>query len=89
MTAGLKHLDSSLKADGNALLNAMQQFAGAMGTAIVSAIIGASQAGTVGNTLVKTAAGSQWALLVLLVASVGALGCMIIGLNLNKTTTVQ
>ncbi|WP_125681550.1 MFS transporter [Levilactobacillus yonginensis] len=89
MTAGLKHLDSSLKADGNALLNAMQQFAGAMGTAIVSAIIGASQAGTVGSTLVKTAAGSQWALLVLLVASAGALGCMIIGLNLNKATTVQ
>ncbi|MFC6208126.1 MFS transporter [Levilactobacillus tongjiangensis] len=89
MTAGLKRLDRNLKADGNALMNAMQQFAGAMGTAIVSAIIGASQAGSVGSTLVKTAAGSQWALLVLLVASLGALVCMIIGLNVNKTTAVQ
>ncbi|WP_367295561.1 MFS transporter [Levilactobacillus yonginensis] len=89
MTAGLKRLDRNLKADGNALMNAMQQFAGAMGTAIVSAIIGASQAGSVGSTLVKTAAGSQWALLVLLVASVGTLVCMIIGLKLSKVTTVQ
>lgn len=68
MTDGLKQLSSELKADGNALMNAMQQFAGAMGTAVVSAIIAASQAGDTGSTALKTALGSQWALVFLVVA---------------------
>lgn len=75
MTNGLKALDESLKADGNALLNALQQFAGALGTAIVSAIIAASQAHA-GTTQQTTAAGSQLALLVLVVTGALALGTM-------------
>jgi len=77
MTAGLKYLSADLKADGNALMNAMQQFAGAMGTAIVSAIVATSQAGHVGSTMTKTAIGSQWALVVLLVAGAFSLLAML------------
>lgn len=74
MTSGLKHLSSDLKADGNALMNALQQFAGAVGTALVSAIIVDSQAMS-GLTLAqKTARGSQFALVVLCL--VGALAWM-------------
>lgn len=84
MTDGLKQLSDDLKADGNALMNAMQQFAGAMGTAIVSAIIAASQSGATGSTAIKTAAGSQWALLVLVLAGVGAFLCMTVAFKKNR-----
>jgi MFS family permease len=84
MTDGLKQLSATLKADGNALMNAMQQFAGAMGTAIVSAMIAASQAGNAGSTAVKTATGSQWALWVLTIAGLGALLSMLIALKRNQ-----
>lgn len=65
MTSGLKQLSPDLKADGNALMNALQQFAGAVGTALVSAIIATSQAATGATMAQKTANGSQVALLVL------------------------
>lgn len=77
MTAGLKQLGADLKADGNALMNALQQFAGAIGTAVVSAIIAATQASGTGSTVVKTALGSKWALLVLVVTGLGALLSML------------
>lgn len=84
MTDGLKQLSTDLKADGNALMNAMQQFAGAMGTAICAAIIAASQAGTVGSTASKTAAGSQWALLFLVVVAVVSWLGMAVAFRLNR-----
>ncbi|WP_125580309.1 DHA2 family efflux MFS transporter permease subunit [Levilactobacillus cerevisiae] len=84
MTDGLKQLPNALRADGNALMNAMQQFAGAMGTAIVSAIIAASQAGSVGSTMLKTATGSQWALLFLVVAGTCAFLSMIVAFRKNQ-----
>lgn len=85
MTAGLKQLGEDLKADGNALMNALQQFAGAMGTAVVSMIISTSQAGS-GSTVVKTAVGSQWALLVLVVTGGLALLCMLMAFKLSRPT---
>jgi len=84
MTDGLKQLPNALRADGNALMNAMQQFAGAMGTAIVSAIIAASQDGSVGSTMLKTATGSQWALLFLVVAGTCAFLSMIVAFRKNQ-----
>ncbi|WP_341780246.1 MFS transporter [Levilactobacillus sp. HBUAS70063] len=85
MTAGLKQLGEDLKADGNALMNALQQFAGAMGTAVVSMIISTSQAGS-GSTIVKTAVGSQWALLVLVVTGGMALLSMLMAFKLSRPT---
>lgn len=85
MTAGLKQLGEDLKADGNALMNALQQFAGAMGTAVVSMIISTSQAGS-GGTVVKTAVGSQWALLMLVVTGGLALLSMLMAFKLSRPT---
>lgn len=86
MTAGLKQLSSELKADGNALMNALQQFAGAMGTAVVSMIISSSQATGTGSTVVKTAVGSQWALLILVITGALALLSMLMAFRLSRPT---
>lgn len=66
MTNGLKLLTVEQQADGNAIFTTLQQFAGAMGTAIVAAIIGQSQNGTL-KTTIATAIGSQHAFYFLLV----------------------
>lgn len=87
MTSGLKHLSRDLKADGNALMNALQQFSGAMGTALVSAIIAASQAVPGSTTALKTASGSQTALLVLVVTSAVAWLTMVWALAQHGTFT--
>lgn len=65
MTNGLSTLKNEQQADGNAILNTIQQFAGAVGTSIVSTIIGASQLSKNGNQADLTAIGSRHALLVL------------------------
>lgn len=87
MTSGLKHLSHDLKADGNALMNALQQFSGAMGTALVSAIIAASQAVPGSTTALKTASGSQTALLVLVITSAVAWLTMLWALAQHGTFT--
>lgn len=65
MTNGLKYLPNQNQADGNALFNTLQQFAGATGTSIVSAIIAQSQTNSHLSTKVSTAIGSQHAFIVL------------------------
>ncbi|WP_211089648.1 DHA2 family efflux MFS transporter permease subunit [Levilactobacillus tujiorum] len=86
MTAGIKQLSADLKADGNALMNAMQQFAGALGTAIVSMIISTSQASGQGSVMTKTAIGSQWALLVLVITAGLALLSMLMAFRVSRPT---
>lgn len=87
MTSGLKNLSGELKADGNALMNSLQQFAGAVGTALVSAIIAASQAVPGSTTALKTASGSRLALALLVVTSGIALLAMAWSLNRSTTAT--
>lgn len=70
-------------------MNAMQQFAGALGTAVVSMIISASQASGQGSTAVKTAVGSQWALLVLVVTGALALLSMLMAFKLSRPTRTR
>jgi Nitrate/nitrite transporter len=67
MTDGLKYLSNNDQADGNALLNTLQQFAGATGTSIVSAIIAQSQSNTHLSTATSTAIGTQHAFIVLVI----------------------
>lgn len=69
MTNGLKYLSSADQADGNAFFNTLQQFAGATGTSIVSAIIAQSQTNTKLSTQVSTAIGTQHAFIVLMILS--------------------
>lgn len=70
MTSGLKQLRANQQSDGNAILNTLQQFAGAMGTSIVAAIISQSQAAAHTKYGIATAVGSQHAFIFLLVLSI-------------------
>lgn len=70
MTNGLTYLSSHDQADGNAIFNTLQQFAGATGTSIVSAIIAQSQSNTHLTTQVSTAIGTQHAFIVLVILGV-------------------
>lgn len=65
MTNGLANLKNTQQTDGNAILNTIQQFAGAVGTSLVSTIIGASQLSKGSSQAELTALGSRNALLVL------------------------
>ncbi|WP_125567195.1 DHA2 family efflux MFS transporter permease subunit [Companilactobacillus insicii] len=68
MTNALQQLDESQNADGNGMFNTVQQFAGAVGTALVSTVISLSQ--NVNNGLsysAKTAVGAKNSFLMLLI----------------------
>ncbi|BDR56578.1 DHA2 family efflux MFS transporter permease subunit [Xylocopilactobacillus apis] len=70
MTSGLQNLTLEQQADGNAILTTLQQFAGAMGTSVVAAIIAQSQNQTGISNSVATASGSHNAFIVLLVLGI-------------------
>lgn len=65
MTSALTFLKDNQQTQGNAILNTLQQFAGAMGTSLVSVIVAASQRQH--GQLVGTKVGTQEAFLFLLV----------------------
>lgn len=65
MTDALNGLADQENAEGNAIINTVQQFAGAMGTAIVSAIVALSQTAANSKGAVPTALGTQHAFIVL------------------------
>jgi len=68
MTNGLNQLPTDKNADGNGLFNTVQQFAGAVGTSIVSTIVTISQtASTPKSYGMRTAIGSQNSFIVLLI----------------------
>ncbi|AVK61048.1 MFS transporter [Lactobacillus sp. CBA3605] len=67
MTSGLEQLSLDLQADGNAMFNTLQQFAGATGTSVVSAIITLVQTQASGSLARRTALGSTAALVFLFV----------------------
>lgn len=67
MTDGLNLLSDKNQADGNAIFNTLQQFAGATGTSIVSAIIALSQSNHSLSTKVSTAIGTQHAFIILFI----------------------
>ncbi len=70
MTSGLNQVQGGAHADGNAVFNTLQQFAGAIGTSIVSTIITLIQNQSTGTMAHRIARGSRVALgfLVILVA---------------------
>lgn len=67
MTSGLSQLGLSQQADGNAVFNTLQQFAGATGTSLVSVLITLVQTQTSGTLAHRTALGSTVAFVFLLV----------------------
>ncbi|XKL31773.1 MFS transporter [Lactiplantibacillus plantarum] len=74
MTSGLQQLSAEHQADGNAVFNTMQQFAGAIGTSVVSAVITLVQVQTTGTSAHRTALGSTMALGLLLILVLIELG---------------
>lgn len=84
MTNGIGQLDPADNSDGNGLFNTVQQFAGAVGTSVVSAIVAISQSGsTTLSYATKTAIGSQHAFMFLLIL------LLISALLLNKATKTK
>ena len=75
MTNGLRNLPEERNADGNAVFSTLQQLAGAMGTSVVSTIIGAAQLQQESNRLQGTLEGSQQAFILLLVLTIGMVFC--------------
>lgn len=63
MTSGLRTLPRKDASQGNAILNTLQQFAGAMGTSIAAMIVAGSQLGI--KNAARTAVGTQHAFFVL------------------------
>ena len=70
MTSALRTISFSETAQGNAILNTLQQFAGAMGTSIAAMIVASSQAQVKVNRTLSTAIGTQHAFIVLTIFSI-------------------
>lgn len=65
LTFSLSQLPKELSADGNALVNSLQQLAGAAGTAVAASIVSASQQHTASDWALGTAQGSRYVMLLL------------------------
>lgn len=76
ITNGLSYLPSGSKTDGNAMFQTLQQLGGALGTAVATSIMNTAQAADA-DLLAGTMAGTQSAVVALLVLSVIALVCML------------
>lgn len=82
MTSALQSLPNDLQTNGNAVLTTLQQFAGAVGTSLVSTIIGQSQLAYSKTSLnISTAIGTQRAFEALFILAIVALVLLIIVLR--------
>ncbi len=71
MTTSLSFLPADTKADGNAVINTLQQLAGAVGTSVASAIVNAAQVGVAADAMAAaTATGTREAYALLAVVAV-------------------
>lgn len=84
ITNGLRFLSEELKADGNAAFNTLQQLGGALGTAIVTSIVGSAQAGVPQDLVAGTIIGTQEGFTALLAISGIAMICLLIVCFLMK-----
>lgn len=75
MTNGLSHLSAKRNADGNAVINTLQQLAGAIGTSVVSSIVASAQAAMPGDMAQATRWGSSYAFYLLAVLAVAMICC--------------
>ena len=79
MTCALRFLPTGLKSDGNAMFTTMQQLAGAIGTSVTAAVVNAAQVGVAEDGMAEaTAAGTQTALVVLIVTMAVSLTCAVL-----------
>ena len=76
MTNGLSHLAPDKNPDGNAVINTLQQLAGAVGTSVVSTIVASVQAAST-DMAETTREGSSYAFYLLAVLSVVMILCSV------------
>lgn len=76
MTNGLSHLPPEKNPDGNAVINTLQQLAGAVGTSVVSTIVASAQAAS-SDMAVATRQGSSYAFYLLTVLSIVMILCSV------------
>lgn len=78
MTTGLKHLPETLNTDGNAIINTMQQLAGAIGTSVVTTLVASAQINRAGNLAENTIYGTRNAFGLLAVLGAVMIGIFVI-----------
>lgn len=90
MTNGLAHLASGQNADGNAIINTMQQLAGAIGTVFVSTVVASAQAADPSHMAAATATGTQQAFLLVVAFAAAEAVCtaIIFGVFKNRKRAV-
>lgn len=67
MTSALRTLADNQQTEGNAILNTLQQFAGAVGTPLSAVVVAQSQTYLAGSQAYTTAVGTQNAFIMLTV----------------------
>ncbi|CAK7056626.1 MAG: putative transport protein HsrA [Desulfovibrio sp.] len=72
ITNGLRQLPADVTTDGNAVVNTLQQLAGAIGTSVAASIVASAQVGAIDTFAKATMRGSQHAFILLFVFSVAA-----------------
>ncbi len=88
MTNGIQQVDIKLQQDANAMFSTSQQYAGAIGTAIMAALLTSSQeSGQHLSQKVLSAQGSEHDFILLLVLSIVAFGVMIV--NFRKQAQLK
>lgn len=84
MTNGLSYLAAKQKPDGNAIINTLQQLAGAIGTSVVSTIVAAAQSKTTETLASATETGSRHAFFLLAIFSLLMLCCSLFVFLLSR-----
>lgn len=77
MTNGLNALPRELSADGNAVINTLQQLAGAVGTAVTSSIVAGAQAANAADEALGTMCGAQQAFMLFALLAVAVACCTV------------
>lgn len=80
----LSHLPEKIKSDGNAIINTLQQLAGAAGTAVITSVVASAQFADKGNLASSTAVGTGTALNLLAVMSVTMLCFSLLAFKFGK-----
>jgi len=84
LTNALSFLPAATKADGNAVVNTLQQLSGALGTSIASAVVAVSQAAMPNDMATATMLGTRSAYLLLIAVGVLPLVCSLVALASPK-----
>ena len=89
MTNGLSHLPPEENSDGNAVINTLQQLAGAIGTSVVSTIVASAQAAMPESLAAATCQGSGYAFYLLAALTVVMLGCSLGAFRIGRKGAVR